>query len=106
MSNVSRERNGRRSRDGPLASAARTRKRLVSDLLPGRTTSASTGPGAAGTDQSPSAGAVDVALSDGSGGRVDRTGSGEGIVGLRRGELGLATGGTRRVLGLAAGLLR
>ena len=43
ISRVSRARSGARSGDGPSASAARTRARLVSDLEPGTRTTASTG---------------------------------------------------------------
>ena len=85
---VSRDRSGRRSRDGPLASAARTRKRLVRDLLPGRATSASTGRVAAGADH-PADSASDAACD----------GSGEGIVRLGCRQLGLAAGGVGRVAG-------
>src|ERR1019366_2786615 len=68
---VSRERNGRRSSEVPLASAARTRYRLVNDLLPGKSTVAVTGTAAWGDNQS-----VNVALSWG----VHR--GGEGIGGM------------------------
>src|SRR6185369_5109966 len=44
----SRERSARCTTDGPSASAASTRARLVSDLLPGSETSACTGPRACG----------------------------------------------------------
>ena len=43
ISRVSRERSARRTTDGPSAIAARTSARLVSDLLPGSETTASTG---------------------------------------------------------------
>ncbi len=51
MSSVSRERSARRTTLGPSASAARTRARLVRDLLPGSETTASTGPAAVGAGQ-------------------------------------------------------
>src|SRR5688500_7710877 len=82
ISSVSRERSGRRSREVPLAKAANTRNRLVSDLLPRRTTVASTGLSTAGAGQ-----------------------SGEGIVRVARGQLGLAPGRLRGVLGLPPGAL-
>src|SRR5450631_659429 len=82
ISRVSRERSGRRSREVPLASAARTRYRLVNDLLPGRATVALTGTLAWGDNQS-----VNVPLSWGlhgvlRAGRGPGLGSGKGVVGL------------------------
>src|SRR6478735_2947097 len=51
ISEVSRERSARRTTDGPSETAARTRARLVSDLLPGSETTASTGWAARGAGQ-------------------------------------------------------
>ena len=51
ISKVSRERSARRTTLGPSESAARTRARLVKDLLPGSETTASTGPLAVGAGQ-------------------------------------------------------
>ncbi len=53
ISSVSRERRARRTTLGPSARAARTSARLVSDLLPGRDTSARTGPCAKGARHGP-----------------------------------------------------
>jgi hypothetical protein len=77
MSSVSRERSGRRTTDRPSASAASTRARFVTLLLPGSGTTACSGPAARGAGQG-SGGAAALAVgvmwtcsSGGAAGRVD-----------------------------------
>jgi len=91
ISVVSRERSARRTTDGASAIAASTRARLVTDLLPGRDTSASTGPVTGGAGH-------------GSASRVVVTGKGYPPESpqLSGRQLGLAPGGGPQVPRLAA----
>ena len=58
ISSVSRERSARRTTEGRSAIAASTSARLVSDLLPGRETTASTGCDARGAGHRPGTGVI------------------------------------------------